>query len=301
MNPITAAAERAKSFERQAPSTFDRDAIQYVWFAGADLAHDDVGTIRRCRWQPITRVLRWESILCKENPEEYAMRRNTKNPNGKPTEGGYWIKPGSIVNSLREQYGEWGILVSDKAKGCPIEEFAKLDVDQFFFPQADEDLPKTHRECVAQVQARTQAIKEGELKGAPQTVVDWLLALGNEMLASLAATANHRNIVITDRLAEIEKAKYDNSGKFRGSLDARDRAMLAWMEITPPEEALKKAAVDQFSLADVAKQLLMQPQAPALDTQALGAEIGKSLAEGLAPLLADLRKPAPTTPQPAKR
>lgn len=282
--------------EQQAPTQVDREAIQYVWFPFCDLAHDDVGTIKRLRWQPITRQLRWENILSKENPAEYVMTRNLENPrSNRHTEGAYWIKPGAIVNSLREQYGEWGLLVSSAAFGMPVEEFEKLGIDNFFFPEADDQLPATHREIQARIQERLDAIHGGALKGAPQAAINALVSLGQEMLASLARAYNYQNVTIADRLAEIEKAKYDNSGKYRGSLDSRDRKMLSWLEITPPDEALKKAAVDNYSLAEIAKQALLQPkQAPAIDEEKLATTLATALGAALKPLLET--KAAPPAP-----
>lgn len=290
-NVFAAAKARLGQMTSTAPQTGNWDETRYVWFAPFGLAHNDTGPIPRLRWFPVTRVLRWDNILSKENQSEFVATRNLVKPNDRPTEGAYWIKPGAIANSLNLQYGEWGMADSVVFRGREVETVEKLGVNELFFPEDADALPKTYRETKARIEEVLGKIETGALEGAAPGIIKAIRDVAAEMLASLERTRIYMQNHIADRHAEMEKAKTDTTGKFRGAYDQKDRNFLAWLEIAPRDEALNSMAVNNNALVQLAEAQLrqsQQPQQPLLDENSLHI-LGKAIAMGLA----EANKPAP--------
>lgn len=287
---------------------------RYGWFALDDIHHEDIGAMtnganggkmRRLRWQPITRAPRWvHAGALNENPAEVVATRNPDSISGRPREAMYWIKPASIMNSLNVLYGGRGLVDSEVLRYAELDTFESLHLDDFFFPEADEDLPRTFRECEARVIGQMQKLRAGDTT-APNgqrlsystAVIPSLIKIGEEMLASLRTSARVGRVAIDERHAEMEKAATDTTGRYRGTYDSRERRLLEWLEITPRNQALEKIALDSNQLPQVIQQMANVVAAQAtrqpetLDVGALGAAIGASLARELAPIMA-----RPTTP-----
>jgi hypothetical protein len=281
---------------------------RYGWFALDDIHHADIsamtngvngGKMRRLRWQPITRAPRWvHSGALGDNHADVVATRNPDGISGRPREEMYWIKPAAIMASLNVLYGNRGLVDSDVLRYAELDTFEALHLDEFFFPEADEDLPRTFRECEVRMVSQMQKLQSGDTTapdGRTMTysnaVIPSLVKIGEEMLNSLRASARVGRVAIDERHAEMEKAATDTTGRYRGTYDNRERRLLEWLEITPRNQALEKIALDSNQLPlviqqmanVVAAQATRQPET--LDVGALGAAIGASLAKELAPLM----------------
>lgn len=282
---------------------------RYGWFALDDIHHEDIsamtngvngGKMRRLRWQPITRAPRWvHAGALGDNQADVVATRNPDGISGRPREEMYWIKPAAIMASLNVLYGGRGLVDSNVLRYAELDTFEALQLDEFFFPESDNELPRTFRECEVRVISQIQKLQSGDTT-APDgrklaysnAVISSLIQIGEEMLNSLRISAQVGRIAIDERHAEMEKAATDTTGRYRGTYDNRERRLLEWLEITPRNQALEKIALDSNQLPNVIQQMANVVAAQAsrpqetLDVGALGAAIGASLAKELAPLMA---------------
>lgn len=277
---IQKARKQLAGQEKRVPSVMSRDAIQFAWYAPLNLKHRDQGEIKRCRWTPIIKRERWMSILAKPSVDEFAAVRNSRNPSKPPTEGLEWIKPGAIANSLYDEFAAWGLLISPSLgkANISLDEFEALNLDEIYFPMADDELPRTYSATKSQIEQVLNAIQSGGLKQYPKEAVTRITAVGREMLDSLERTKAYfqAQLDITHQGFEDSKTKEG----FRGKYDQRDRAMMAWLEIVPRDEVQNSAAKANETLIELAKQQLVSGN-KGMDATVLA----EALAKALGPLL----------------
>lgn len=307
LQAVRSAQEQIGQMNQRNESLWD---LSYSWYALDDIHHADInamtngasgGHMRRCRWQPITRAPRWirAGTLGAENGGEVIARRNPDAVTRRPREDMYWIKPASIQASLNMLYGERGMVDSRILKGVDLDTFESLQLDDIFFPEDDAGLPRTFKACEARVIGQLQKLRAGDTTTPDGRTLDIrrsaipeIIKAGEEMLASLRKSAQYGRVQIDERHAEMEKARVDVSGRFRGTYDNRDRRLLEWLEITPRNEALEKMALDSTSLPTAIAQMAnivaanAQQQAQPFDAAALGDAIGNALAKQFAPMMA---------------
>lgn len=285
------------------PKRANVEANRYAWHPLMNISHPDVMAINggemmpRLKWQPITRAPRWDPILSRPGEKWVATRPA---PPEKPREGMYWIMPMRIAESLQTLYAESGLLVSPNLEGVELDTFARLFLDDIFFPEDDSNLPGTFKACDARIKAQLAKLAEGKAEspsGGPLPVAPELIPhvveIGKEMGKSLVRSANYLSRYIDERHAEMEKAKTDNTGRYRGHYDARERTILAWLEIAPRDQAINRLAQDHNNMGDTVAKAVKESmtataemmKASQVDVNALGAAIGKSLAESLGPLI----------------
>ncbi len=336
--PLQAVRSAQADVERLNQRAIDLWALRYAWYALDDVHHDDInamtngingGLMRRCKWQPITRAPRWVHFgaLGSENGGEVVATRNPDPTTRRPREQMYWIKPAAVMSSLTMLYGERGMVDGENLRGVDLDTFEALRIDDLFFPENDASLPRTFRGCEARVIQQLQKLKRGDLSTPEWTNVlesderkavtpsysapvsshalPSVIKIGEEMLGSLRRSARHGRIVIDEIHAEMEKARVDVSGRYRGTYDNRERRLLEWLEITPRNEALERMAVDANSLPTLVGQManIVAAQAQntqALDVSALGNAIGGALARELAPLMAAKQEAVTQAEAPAK-
>lgn len=272
-------------------------ATRYVWFPLHDIHHADVsaltggGHINRLKWQPVTRAPRWAHVGA--IPEAEVVARRPALPD-RAREEMYWIKPARIIDSLATLYAERGLVDSVTLASIELEDFAKFHVDEVFFPETEGDLPATQTEVEARIdqqlsrlQDRQTVTPSGTLIPLATELIPYLIDIGTEMLAGVKRTAGWLRQHIDERHAEMEKAKNDATGRYRGAYDRKDLAALAWLGLARRDEALNTMAVQHSQLPAIIKQLAkmnaqqMQQQGGQFDVQALGEAIGKSLAANL--------------------
>lgn len=324
MSTVVAPLEAIKStqagIQQMIPRQENLMGIRYAWYGLDSIHHQDLdamtngangGLMPRLKWQPITKAQRWvhAGALGENGAAEIVARRNPDPSNGRLREEMHWIKPWAIINSLGMLYGERGLIDSPTLRYAELEAFEALQLDDFFFPELDEKLPNTFRECEARVVQQLQKLEKGDYTtpdGRSLSIsrerAGVMLLAGQEMLGSLRRSAAFGRKTIDERHAEMEKAAAGVPGN-RGTYDDRERRLLAWLEITPRNQALEKIALDSNQLPQVitqmanvvAAQATRQPET--LDVGALGAAIGASLAKELAPLMAKPEPPQESQPE----
>lgn len=298
---IQQAKERLKQQQHRVPVQVSREAIQYCWFAPMDITHRDQGLIKRLRWTPIVKREKWISIAEKQNPDEFVAVRNLRSemlrerPLKPPNQGMVWIKPGAIAQSLHLEFGEWGLLVSPTLAKIgttdDIEAFEQLRLDAFFFPMPEDQLPLTHAECKARIDAVLAGLRSGKLEGlcSASTIkhfktlsadqIKMILTVGNEMAESVERSRVYQETQLNITHSEFEKAKTETG--HRGTYDKRDRLMMEWLQIVPQDEVLNRNAQANTTLIELAKQQLINGNQAqqGIDYEKLGEGIVSGLAK----------------------
>lgn len=286
------------------PPRANINATRYVWHPIMNISHADVLAIndgfpmQRLKWQPIVQAPRWEHIQAVPEGPRVATRPK---PPERPREAMYWIAPAKIADSLQSLYAESGLLDSKTLVGVELDMFARLYLDDIFFPEDAEKLPATFRAAEERIVTQLQRLKEGSPAmpdGTPvplaQELIPHVIEIGNEMLERLRYSAGYLRRYIDERHAEMKKAETDTSGRYRGTYDRREYLMLAWLEIAPRDQALNKLAADHNSMPEVVAQAVQASmtataelvKASQVNAAELGSAIGKSLAEALGPMIA---------------
>lgn len=226
-------------------------AVRYVWYGGPEpLNHKDIEsqTIAPLSWVPVIPREHWRNILsfgAGNAPVKVRPVSMPGRPAEKPREGMTYIKPAVIVASLQETFGERGLLVSQL--NCSFEEFQALQLDSFFFPNKK---PATYQATKDYLEAfRDKLGKMGET-GAR------FLSLCDEMLNSLRITHSFHLQQIDATHAEMERARTDTTGRYKGTYDRSDLMRLEWLGMTRRDEALNKLAAENNELPKLVGQLV---------------------------------------------
>lgn len=307
-SPLQAIRSTQANVEAMIPRRENLMGNRFAWYGLDTVHHADLaamtdganeGRMPRLKWQPIIKAPRWVHVgaLGENGAAEIVARRNPDPSNGKPREEMHWIKPWAIINSLGMLYGERGLIDSPTLRYIELDVFEALRLDDFFFPEPEETLPTTFRACEARIVQQLERLQTGDLTTPDgrtlqvrESAVSVMVTVGKEMLASLRHSAAYGRKVIDERHAEMEKAAAGVPGN-RGTYDDRERRLLAWLEITPRNQALEKIALDSNALPQVITQMASVVAAQAtrepekLDVAALGEAIGGALAKQLAPLI----------------
>lgn len=305
------------SIQAAVPTRANIEATRYVWHPVMDISHPDVMAInggekmQRLKWQPITRAPRWEPILSRLDGGWVATRPPAPQ---KAREGMYWIMPARIADSMGSMYAETGLIDSKILVGVDLDTFGRLHLDEIFFPESGDDLPNTFETCKARIKTQLAQLKAGSPKSPDgaiiplaQELIAHVIEIGEEMLEGLVRAANYLKHHLDERHAEMEKAKTDTSGRYRGTYDRREYLILAWLEIAPRDQAINKLAMDSNNMPKMIAEAVQASmgatadmvKASQINTEALGAAIGKSLAESLGPLIKGNNAPA-AQPQPGQ-
>ena len=307
VSPAQAIKNAQANVDAMIPRRENLMGTRYAWYGLDSIHHQDLdamtngangGRMPRLKWQPITKAQRWVHVgaLGENGAAEIIARRNYDDK-GKPREEMHWVKPWAIINSLGMLYGERGLIDSPTLRYAEMDAFEALQLDNFFFPEDEANLPQTFKLSEARIIQQLQRLEAGDYTAPDGRQLNItreragvMLLCGKEMLGSLRHSAAYGRKVIDERHAEMEKAAAGVPGN-RGTYDDRERRLLAWLEITPRNAALEKIALDSNQLPAVitqmanvvAAQSARQPET--LDVSALGAAIGASLAKELAPLM----------------
>lgn len=287
------AKARLQQQEQRVPTVANRDAIQYCWYAPPyNISHRDFGKIQRLRWTPITRQEKWLSIAAKEKPEDFVAVRNVRadmlriRPVPPPNQGLTWIKPGAIAESLHQEYGDWGLLVSKALRDIRLDEFEALNLDGFYFPMLDERLPDTHKATNERIEKVLNALEKNQVQSLGAALEKTfkafttqqqriVIACGKEMLGALEQAKAFQTAELAQTHKYFEDARAGKSGN-RGTYDPRDRAMMAWLEIVPQDEVQNLNAQANTQLIELAKAQLVNG-GQSIDY----AKLGEGIAAGL--------------------
>lgn len=314
-SPLDAIRAAQAGINGMIPRQENRAGTRYAWFGLESPHHQDLdamtngasgGKLQRLKWQPITRAQCWvrAGALGDAGAAEIVARRNIDPTTRRPREEMYWKHPASIANSLVMLYGNRGLIDSNMLRFVDLDTFEALHLDDIFFPEAEENLPKTFKECETRILGQIEKLRagkpstpDGRVVPLASAAISSVIKIGEEMLLSLRQSAHFGRITIDERHSDMEKAKSDTTGRYRGTYDDRERRLLIWLEITPRNAALEKIALDSNQLPAVIQQLAdvvtsqANQQQPPLDMAALGKAIGDALAEKLAPQKVEAEKP----------
>lgn len=314
--PLDAIRAAQAGINGMIPRQENRSGIRYAWYALDDVHHQDLdamtngasgGRLQHLKWQPITKAQCWvrAGALGDNGASEVVARRNPDPTTRRPREEMYWKQPSSIVNSLVMLYGNRGLIDSNVLRFVDLDTFEALHLDAIFFPEAEDALPRTFRACEARILGQIEKLRQGKPSSpdgraiplAPAAIPS-VIKIGEEMLLSLRQSAKFGRAAIDERHSDMERAATDNSGRYRGTYDDRERRLLEWLEITPRNAALEKIALDSNQLPAVIQQLAnvvtsQANQQPQFDVIALGKAIGDALAEKMSPQKAEPEKPEP--------
>lgn len=316
VSPLAAVRAAQANVQGMIPRRENRSGIRYAWFGLDDVHHQDLdvmtngangGRLRRLKWQPITKVPCWvrTGALGEGGASEVVASRNPDPTTRTPREQMYFKQPSSIANSLIMLYGNRGLIDSNVLRYVELDTFENLYLDEIFFPEPDDQLPRTFRESEARVMAQLERLQQGKPttpdgKAVPlaPAAIPSVIKIGEEMLLSLRQSARFGRATIDERHSDMERAVSDTTGRYRGTYDDRERRLLKWLEITPRNQALEKIALDSNQLPAVIQQMANvvaaqanQPQQQ-FDMAALGKAIGDALAEKMAPQVAQSQLPA---------
>lgn len=274
----------------------DARATRYLWFAGDEPGMLPPGGMRvSTPCIPNKIIYRGQVTPCVSTP---VWSRKEEIPEGEMLAGSdqyapgtgkaaYLLKAGPEANNLLWQYGhesdytaQWGLVELKALRGKSLEEVAALRITSTFFPQYPR-MPETNEEMAAHLESVREGLERGN---DPNKAI--YLACVNEMLTACEHAQAHQSRIAGESNMRVTLSPLDPGYKL--SFDEKDKVYAKRAGIPLATNSQRGNQSDM--IREIARNI--QPQAPAIDPQAIAAIVAATVQA--------LREPTPPVSAPVE-
>lgn len=280
-------------------SEVDRRSTRFIWQAREDIPHAEVigGVIERCRAMPVVRWLKWERAV--DVPLEWRepgmIRRDRE---GKSEEVAYPTLPGYILDSILDAYRGWGVVELTALKGFDAASFARLGVDEVFFPETKnvdvhiDRTPQTYAELRARVNSVLDSLRQ-DASGRSSADIRVLIQCGEEMLIGITRAERADNSLIDESEGELELGR--TNPQYKQKYDGRDLAALKRLNRPRKDAFMQRLSDNQLDLQKTLTQAIAGAQPQAVNIAEVAATVATAVAAEFAKVMQAQRE-LPTAP-----